>query len=149
MLTEILDRLNVLVNEHVWVTQVFIVVFLVLFTIFLLRRLLKRLEVKLEETPNPWDDAFLYSVRRPLGLLVWIVGLAFAAQLSAPEAGTIISDVSTGGGRIGYSCSTTTRSSSATNIRRLLNAASFSSSNMALRMATKKMLRLNSSMVVK
>jgi len=92
MLAEIVDRLNVLVSEHVWITQVFIVVFLVLFTNLVLRRLLRRLEVKLEKTTNPWDDALLYAVRKPLGVLVWIVGLAFAAQLTGPEAETIISE---------------------------------------------------------
>jgi len=64
-----------------WITQVFIVVFIALFIDFFQKRLLSRLNRKLELTTNLWDDALLNALRRPLSVLVWIVGIAFAAQI--------------------------------------------------------------------
>ncbi|NIP74155.1 MAG: mechanosensitive ion channel family protein, partial [Gammaproteobacteria bacterium] len=40
-------------------------------------------------TRTPWDDALIDALRRPLGVLVWIVGIALAAetvQRAAPSA---------------------------------------------------------------
>lgn len=65
--------------------QIFIVVFGVVVTNFFLRRLLKRLENKTRQTDTPWDDALLSAARKPLTLLAWIIGLAFAAQIAEGE----------------------------------------------------------------
>ncbi len=65
--------------------QIFIVVFGVVVTNFSLRRLLKRLENKTRQTDTPWDDALLSAARKPLTLLAWIIGLAFAAQIAEGE----------------------------------------------------------------
>lgn len=64
-----------------WVAQVFVVVFCVLLLNYLLRRALDHLYQRLSETRTPWDDAFIDAARRPLAWLVWVVGLAFAAQI--------------------------------------------------------------------
>ncbi len=68
-------------SEWAWVIQVFVVVFCVLLFNFLLRRALDRLQQRLTRTRTPWDDALFDAARRPLALLVWVVGLAFAAQI--------------------------------------------------------------------
>ena len=46
-------------GQNAWVIQVFFVVLLFLLFAFLQRLILRRLEKKLEQTPNPWDDAFV------------------------------------------------------------------------------------------
>jgi MscS family membrane protein len=73
-------------GENFWVTQVFVVIFVALLADFFQRRVLGRLARKLEKTPNPWDDAMLESLRKPLSLLIWVVGLSFAAKITGIQA---------------------------------------------------------------
>lgn len=63
------------------ILQAFLVIFGSAIIDFVQRRLLNRLEVELKKTNTPWDDAFLDSVRRPLSILIWVVGITFAAQI--------------------------------------------------------------------
>ena len=70
------------------VLQVFLVVSVVVIGNFVLRRLLDRLAARTVLTSNPWDDALVQAARRPLPLLAWIIGLAFAARIVQSEADT-------------------------------------------------------------
>ncbi|GAB4348167.1 MAG: mechanosensitive ion channel family protein [Gammaproteobacteria bacterium] len=72
------------------VTQVFVVVFLVLLANFILSRILGRLHERLLKTRNPWDDALIEAMRRPLKVLVWIVGITFAAEIVQKSADAAI-----------------------------------------------------------
>ena len=65
--------------------QVFLVVLAVVVTNYVLRRVLKKLESRTRDTETPWDDALISAARKPLSLLAWIVGLAFAAQVVESE----------------------------------------------------------------
>lgn len=73
-----------------WIMQVFIVVFAVLLANFIVARLLDRLHAKLLKTNNPWDDSLIEAMRRPLKVLIWIVGIAFAAEIVQKSAGAVI-----------------------------------------------------------
>ncbi len=64
-----------------WTLQVFIVVLAILLINFFLVRVLRRLIAKTDTSKNPWDDAVIHSIRQPLRLLVWVVGLSFAAEI--------------------------------------------------------------------
>ncbi len=68
-------------GEWGWVIQVFVVVFGVLLINFILRRMLNRLHQQLSRTRTPWDDALIDAARRPLGWVVWILGLTFAVEI--------------------------------------------------------------------
>jgi MscS family membrane protein len=72
-------------GDNAWIAQVFIVVFLVLLFNLVLRLVLRRLQRRLEDTDNPWDDAIIGALHQPLSLLVWIVGIAFAAEIVSAE----------------------------------------------------------------
>lgn len=61
--------------------QVFVVVFSALMLNFIVRRLLVRLQKKLELTRNPWDDSIIDALQKPLSVLIWILGIAFAAEI--------------------------------------------------------------------
>ena len=75
---------DVLMKNHgVLVLEAFLVVFGSLLIDFIQRRLLNRLAIQLKKTTTPWDDAFLDSVRRPLSIVIWVVGVTFAAQILA------------------------------------------------------------------
>ncbi|KAA3627346.1 MAG: mechanosensitive ion channel family protein [Proteobacteria bacterium] len=64
-----------------WIAQVFVVVFSVMLANFVLARLLDRLHRYLKKTSVKWDDALIDALRKPVRLLVWIVGITFAAQI--------------------------------------------------------------------
>lgn len=63
------------------VSQVFIVVFATLLLDFFQKRLLKRLHATLLHTRRHWDHIFVDSMRQPLILLIWVVGITFAADI--------------------------------------------------------------------
>lgn len=64
-----------------WIFQIFAVIFFVLLFNFIVGVVLNRLHKKLTTTHNPWDDAFVDALRKPLKILIWIVGISFAAEI--------------------------------------------------------------------
>lgn len=77
--------LSVIQGESAWITQVFVVVFLALLADFIQRWLVRHLARRLEKTSSIWDDALLESLRQPLSLLIWALGLTAAAQITATQ----------------------------------------------------------------
>jgi len=77
-------------GEKNWIIQVFAVVLLSLLAAFIQKLVLKRLHKRLEATSNRWDDAIVEALQRPLTLLIWIVGIAFAAKIVEKETGAVI-----------------------------------------------------------
>ncbi|NOY16005.1 MAG: mechanosensitive ion channel family protein [Gammaproteobacteria bacterium] len=75
---------NWLINffgTETWVIQVFVVVLAVLIFDFIQKRMVKKLLTRTEKTKNPWDDALVISIRKPLSLLIWVLGITFAADI--------------------------------------------------------------------
>lgn len=68
------------------VLTVFVIVFATMVIHYLARRLVVLLEKGAKRTATFWDDALARSARRPLGWLVWLVGISLAADYLA--AGT-------------------------------------------------------------
>jgi MscS family membrane protein len=64
-----------------WVVQLFVIVFLTLLVAYIQRRIVLRIQSRLDKTKTQWDDAFIEALRRPLTVLIWIVGIAFAIQV--------------------------------------------------------------------
>ncbi len=73
-----------------WIIQVFAVVFLTLLVDLLQKHLTERLYWKLKATRTFWDDALLDSARGPATVLIWLVGLTFAADIVRHESEAII-----------------------------------------------------------
>lgn len=80
-------------ETDVWILQVFIIVFAALLFDFIQRKVLRRLKTQLEKTPNLWDDAFIHAVIKPLSLLIWLVGLAIAIEVSGLSSALKIFEV--------------------------------------------------------
>jgi len=91
-ITGFLKTLSGFVGEDPWVVQVFVVVFLTLVVNYLQKRMLNKLQVQIEKTRTLWDDAVFNAVKKPLTMLIWIVGLAFAIDIIPHEAGAEIFD---------------------------------------------------------
>ena len=95
MLETWLDSLKEQMGGHFWILEVFVVVLLALVVNFFLKRFLRRLKTQLSKTKNPWDDAVIDAAGRPATLLVWIIGLSFAAEIVVRETGTELFELGT------------------------------------------------------
>ncbi len=73
-----------------WIVQAFVVIFLSLLANLVQRRVLRRLDERVRMTPNLWDDAMIGALRRPLTMLIWVLGIAFAAQIARDATGAAI-----------------------------------------------------------
>jgi MscS family membrane protein len=70
------------------VVLVFAIVFATLVVNYLARRLFLRLEKSVQGTENVWDDALYRAIHRPLGWLIFITGISWAAEIVAHETDT-------------------------------------------------------------
>jgi MscS family membrane protein len=75
------------------VAQVFIVVFATLLFDFMQKRVVRRLEGRIESTRILWDDALYYAMRRPLSVLIWLLGISFAAEIVGSKTDAAIFEV--------------------------------------------------------
>ena len=78
---EWLNQLHLDAQDIRLATQVFVIVFLTLLASFIAGKLLKRLHKKLQATRTVWDDALVDALHKPLRVLIWIVGCAFAIKV--------------------------------------------------------------------
>jgi MscS family membrane protein len=89
-LSDIVDWFHARLVNDLWITEVFSVVLGVLVFNFIQKRVLHHLVVRLRPSPKTWDDAFVEALQRPLSVFIWIVGIAFAAQIVQARTGAVI-----------------------------------------------------------
>ncbi len=77
-------------GENSWMIYVFITVFITLALSYISRLLLGRLEKKLHTTHNLFDDAFVVAIRRPIRVIIWLVGISIAAEIIHQHAESAI-----------------------------------------------------------
>lgn len=78
----VIDQLIQYTSDSNWVLHVFIVVILMLTLDFIQRRVLRKLIQHAEtKTANIWDDAVLHAAKRPITLIIWMVGLTIVSRL--------------------------------------------------------------------
>ncbi len=75
-----IESASAVIGLRPWAVMVFLIVLVALLIDFIQRRLMKRLETLVSNTSNPWDDAVFKAGRRPLSLLIWLIGITLAAQ---------------------------------------------------------------------
>lgn len=88
--SQYLTQLSELLGDFSWILQLFLVVLVVLVANFIARRALAKLERRLHSTANPWDNAVVEAVRKPLPVLIWVFGLAFAADMAGQHTDAVI-----------------------------------------------------------
>ena len=80
-LSELLKQVTRFGGEDAWVYQVFFVVLTIVVANFVLKLVLAKARRQTEKTRTAWDDALLHALQKPARLLVWVVGLTFAAEI--------------------------------------------------------------------
>ena len=81
-LDELMTFLSVWLADPL-VASVFGIVLATAFLSYASRRTLLVLSARVSKTQSPWDDALLRTIRTPLNVLIWIIGLSLAAELIA------------------------------------------------------------------
>ena len=71
---------------HRWIIEVFAIVLSTGTARFFSKLFLDGAEKRAAKTANYWDDILLHSGRKPLGVLIWVVGISFAAEVVGGEA---------------------------------------------------------------
>lgn len=75
-----------------WIFQVFLVVLTAVLVSVITQFMLRHAEKMVSLTSNNWDDALIQAAKRPLPILIWLVGIAFAASIIGKETGAVIFD---------------------------------------------------------
>lgn len=81
MMNELLSQIPQIDPQWSWIISVFIVVLATVIGNFTARKLLIKLVAKLSKTRTLWDDALIQAASKPLTWLIWIIGIAFAADI--------------------------------------------------------------------
>ncbi len=69
-------------HNNGWMMQVFIIVLITLFLHAISAFIVRRLIVKTKTTRNYFDETLLASLNKPLGFLIWLVGITLAAEVA-------------------------------------------------------------------
>ena len=80
-------------REKLWIIYIFAIIFTALLVDLIQKRVLSRVQARLEKTSNPWDDALVQALRRPVSLLIWIIGLSLALQVMQITAAAVVREV--------------------------------------------------------
>lgn len=83
-LNALLSQLG-LQGEGALVASVFMVVFVTAVANFVALYLLNRVTKHIENTRNYWDDALVLAARKPLSVLIWLLGVSWAAEIVASK----------------------------------------------------------------
>lgn len=73
----------VFLRDQAWIAQVFFVVFMTLIIAYIESIIYRRIHPKLQRSGTVWDDSVVYAVHKPLQMLIWLMGLSFAADIVA------------------------------------------------------------------
>ncbi|MCU7836970.1 MAG: mechanosensitive ion channel family protein [gamma proteobacterium symbiont of Taylorina sp.] len=80
-LKQLLLQMDFLRGDGLWVTEAFLIILIALLFDFFQKRVLKKLQARFERTKNPWDEAFLDSVAKPVSYFIWLWGITIAANV--------------------------------------------------------------------
>ncbi|OOV86857.1 mechanosensitive ion channel family protein [Oceanospirillum linum] len=87
---ELISQASQALNAETWVIQVFVVLLATGIINIIQARILRRLHDVANRTKTPWDEALIYSVQRPLTLILWVLGISFSCRIIGEETGTTL-----------------------------------------------------------
>lgn len=86
------DQLGLAFLAEPWIPEVFVVVLAAMLANFVSHFLLRHLEKATRHTSSHWDDALVQAAKRPLPAVIWIVGIALAAEIAGRESTAAVFD---------------------------------------------------------
>lgn len=75
-----------LTDDRWWIIQVFLAVFATISINLVIKLILAKLEMQAMRTYNIWDESLIISGGKPLTVLIWLIGLSFAAGIAEQQA---------------------------------------------------------------
>lgn len=76
-------QLQFLRGDGLWISEAFLIIFISVIINFVQKRMLLKLHAKLEKTKNPWDEALIESLSKPISAFIWLWGITIAANVIA------------------------------------------------------------------
>ncbi len=89
-INKIFESLMSYLGSESWTIQVFAVVFVTLVAAFIQKLVFAKLFTTLKRTWTFWDHAMVSAMSRPLHVLIWILGLSFAAEIVQLKTDAVI-----------------------------------------------------------
>ncbi len=89
---DILNTVDAYFRKETWIVQDFIIVFSTALLSWIYKKFVSRLLSKAKNTRTAWDFALLSSAEKPINLLIWLIGLCFAADIIKHKTGAAIFD---------------------------------------------------------
>ncbi|MBN3560601.1 mechanosensitive ion channel family protein [Aliamphritea spongicola] len=74
--------------DNSWIVVVFSIVFLTMLANFFSNRMFNRLAEQLAKTRNIWDDILLLAARKPVALMIWVIGGSWALNVVDRSTGS-------------------------------------------------------------
>jgi MscS family membrane protein len=84
------DHLGLAVLAELWLLQVILIVLVSVAANIASHFLLRHAEKITAQTTSTWDDALVQAAKRPLPIVIWVIGIAFAATIVGKESGAAI-----------------------------------------------------------
>ena len=72
-------------GENAYIVEVFVIVLATTVVRLVAKLVFDRLARQLERTSNLYDDALLSAARKPIGWMIWVLGIAWAAEIAGGE----------------------------------------------------------------
>ena len=84
------DYLGLSLLAEAWLLQVILVGLAAVLTNLVTHFLLRHAQKITRLTTSPWDDALIQAAKRPLPILIWIIGIAVALGIVGKESGAAL-----------------------------------------------------------
>jgi MscS family membrane protein len=84
------DHFGLASLPELWLLQVILVVLVSVAANIASHFILRRAEKLTRRTSSSWDDALVQAAKRPVPIVIWVIGIAFAAGIVGKESGAAI-----------------------------------------------------------
>jgi MscS family membrane protein len=81
---------NDFLSSNIWIYQAFALIFLTLLLSYLVGKVFNRLENLAGDSSSLWDDVLLKSARKPVQILIWLLGISSAAKIAQVASHAVV-----------------------------------------------------------
>jgi MscS family membrane protein len=79
---EFLNNLTHSEERSILVVQMFVIVFVTVLANFIAGKIINSIAKRAEKSKTLWDDALVFSLRKPVRLMMWVIGLTLAMEFT-------------------------------------------------------------------